>query len=121
MKIVYCLVQELLTQNFLVTLKTEDNAKLSILLNEGFKRSVSWNKYKIILKDYNNEYIKQRLDASFQGINRLFARGVTNEDWCRKFFLPRLKINSGNIKTDVRKFYDRSINDLIKQYGEAEK
>ena len=53
--IVYCLVQELLTQNFLVTLKTEDNAKLSILLNEGFKRYVSWNKYKIILKDYNNE------------------------------------------------------------------
>ena len=31
-----------------VTLKTEDNAKL---LSEGFKRSVSWNKYKVILKD----------------------------------------------------------------------
>ena len=34
-----------------VTLKTEDNAKLSKLLNEGFQRSVYWNKYKIILKD----------------------------------------------------------------------
>ena len=33
-----------------LTLKTEDNAKLSKLLNEGFKRSVYWNKYKIILK-----------------------------------------------------------------------
>ena len=33
-----------------VTLKTEDNAKLSKLLNKGFKRSVYWNKYKIILK-----------------------------------------------------------------------
>ena len=31
-----------------VTLKTEDNAKLSKLLNERFKRSVYWNKYKII-------------------------------------------------------------------------
>ena len=70
----------------IVTLKTEDNAKLSKLLNEGFKRSIYWNKYKIIFKDYNNEYIKERLDASFQGISRLFvlayARGdnVTNED-----------------------------------------
>ena len=27
-----------------VTLKTEDNAKLSKLLNEGFKRSIYWNK-----------------------------------------------------------------------------
>ena len=31
-----------------VTSKTEDNAKLSKLLNEGFKRSVYWSKYKVI-------------------------------------------------------------------------
>ena len=31
-----------------VTLKTEDNVKLSKLLNEGFKRLVYWNKYRII-------------------------------------------------------------------------
>ena len=40
-----------------VTLKAEDNVKLSKLLNEGFKRLVYWNKYKTILKDYDNEYI----------------------------------------------------------------
>ena len=28
-----------------VTLKTEDNAKSSKLLNEGFKRSIYWNEY----------------------------------------------------------------------------
>ena len=38
-----------------VTLKTENNAKLSKLLSEGFKKSIYWNKYKIIFKDYNNE------------------------------------------------------------------
>ena len=27
----------------IVTLKTEDNTKLSKLLNEGFKRSIYWN------------------------------------------------------------------------------
>ena len=30
-----------------VTLSTEDNAKLTKQLNEGFKRPVYWNKYKV--------------------------------------------------------------------------
>ena len=30
------------------TLSAEDNAKLSKLLGEGFKRPVYWNKYKVI-------------------------------------------------------------------------
>ena len=110
-----------------VTLKAEDNVKLSKLLNEGFKRLVYWNKYKVILKDYDNDYIRERLDASFQGVNRLFvlayARGnnVTNENSYRKYFLPRLKIKNYNIEIDGRNFYDQSINDLIKQYDEVRK
>ena len=32
----------------IVTLSIEDNAKLSKLLGEGFKRSIYWNKYKVI-------------------------------------------------------------------------
>ena len=31
-----------------VTLSIEDNARLTKLLSEGFKRSVYWNKYKVI-------------------------------------------------------------------------
>ena len=111
----------------LVTLKTEDDVKLSKLLNEGFKRLVYWNKYKVILKDYDNDYIRERLDASFQGVNRLFvlayARGnnVTNENSYRKYFLSRLKIKNCNIKIDGGNFYDQSINDLIKQYDKISK
>ena len=57
-----------------VTLKTEDNTKLSKLLSKGFKRPIYWNEYKVIPnKSYNeNEYIRERLDASTQGVNRLF-------------------------------------------------
>ena len=32
----------------IVTLSSEDNAKLSKLLGDGFKRAVYWNKYKLI-------------------------------------------------------------------------
>ena len=32
----------------IVTLKTEDNTKLSKLLNKGFKRPIYWNEYEVI-------------------------------------------------------------------------
>ena len=108
-----------------VTLKIEENAKLSESLSEGFKRSVYWNKYQAILKDHAaNNYIREWLDASYQGVNKLFvlpyAHGdnITNENSYRKYFLPRLKIKNYNIEIDGRNFYDQSINDLIKQYDE---
>ena len=109
------------------TLKIEDNAKLSVLLSEWFKRSIYWNKYKIIFKIYNNEYIRERLDASFQEVNKLFvlayASGdnITNENSYKKYFLPRLKIKNYNIEIDGRNFYDQPINDSIKQYDEIRK
>ena len=94
-----------------VTLNTEDDAKLSKLLREGFKRSVYWNKYKVILKDYvANNYIKEWLDASIQGFNKLFVliyaygNNITIENSFRKYFLPRLKIENYNIETDGKIF-----------------
>ena len=82
-----------------VTLKIEDNAKSSKLLGEGFKRSVYLNKYRAILKYHaTNENIRERLDTSFQGVNKLvvlvYARGdnITNKNSYRKYFFPRFKI-----------------------------
>ena len=48
-----------------VTLKTEDNTKLSKLLSEGFKRPIYWNEYKVTPnKNYDaDEFIRERLDA----------------------------------------------------------
>ena len=40
----------------IVTLSTEDNAKLSKLFSEGFKRSVYWNKYKVINNIFFQEF-----------------------------------------------------------------
>ena len=57
----------------IVTLRTEENTQLSKLLSEGFKRPIYWNKYKVIFRNYNNEYIRERIDASFQGVNKLFV------------------------------------------------
>ena len=92
----------------IVTLSTEDNAKLSKLLSEGFKRSVYWNKYKIIpSKTCNeNDYIREVFDASYQGVKRLFvlahrdrrgANRVTDDSY-RRYLLPRVKIETATLK-----------------------
>ena len=61
----------------IVTLSAEDNAKLSKLLGEWFKRSIYWNKYKVTdntvaeIVDRNAEkYIRELLDSSYQGVKR---------------------------------------------------
>ena len=97
-----------------VTLSIEDNAKLSELLSEGFKRRVYWNKYKIIPnKTYNeNDYTRELLNASYQGVKRLFVlayrdRGDANRvsaDPHRRYFPPKVKIGNYNIEIDGRNF-----------------
>ena len=50
----------------IVTLKTEDNTKLSKLLSEGFKRPIYWNEYKVIPEEIYaaNENIRILIDTS---------------------------------------------------------
>ena len=60
----------------IVTLSNKDNVNLTKQLDEGFKRPVYWNEYKskIEIKEANNDNITRFfLDASFQGVNRLFV------------------------------------------------
>ena len=114
-----------------VTLSTEDNANLSKLFTEGFKRPVYWNKYKIIpSKSYDeNDNIRELLDSRYQGVKRLFGLAYRDQggvkrvtaDSHRRYFLPRVKIENYNIEIDGRNFYDQLINDSIKQYDEIRK
>ena len=112
----------------IVTLSTEDNAKLSKSLTEGFKRSVYWNEYKVIPEEiYNaNVNIRKLIDPSWQGISRLFVLAYLNDvtstvNSHRKYFLPRIETENYNIEIDGRKFFDQPINDSIKEYDEIRK
>ena len=115
----------------IVTLSAEDNAKLSKLLGEGFKRSIHWNKYKVIDKKVveiaainEEKYIRELLDSSCSGVKRLFvlAYNTTADDdddrvsinFFKKHFLPRVKLENYNIEITGRNFYDQPINDSIK-------
>ena len=58
----------------------EDNIKLTKQLNDRFKRSVNWNKYKMVPNNAKEppkngtSYIREFLDASYQGVKRLFIK-----------------------------------------------
>ena len=116
----------------IVTLSTKDSANLTKQLNEGFKRSAYWNSYETkpakVIEQGKNIY--ELLNASFQGVKRLFvlayfiAGGGNDEAGIKsnkKYFLPRGEIKNYNVLIDGRNFYDQPINDLIKQYDEVRK
>ena len=64
-----------------VTLLTQDNAKLLHQLKSGFKRTINWKKYESSIKTYvQNRYLNQLVDPVFEGRNRLFVLSFENED-----------------------------------------
>ena len=102
-------------------------------LNEGFKKSVYWNEYKSKIETKtadDNNVTRFPLDASFQGINKLFVLAFNDanndankveKDSHRKYFLPRVSITNYNVLIDDRNFYEQPINDQIKKYDEVGK
>ena len=65
----------------IVTLSTKDNVNLTKQLNKGFKKSVYWNEYKSKIETKNaenNNPTRFPLDASFQGVNKLFVLAFNN-------------------------------------------
>ena len=116
----------------IVTLNTENNNKLSKLLSKGFERNVVWNQYKnkiegVTIPQNDNRFRKTTLDASFQGVSKLFAvvyetddieRNANNEESRRRYYLPRTEIKDYNVLIDGRNFYDQDVNSSIVRYNE---
>ena len=99
-----------------VTLKTEDNAKLSKLLSEGFKRLVYWNKYNIIPNSIYaaNAFIRESFDARFEGVkDYLFLLMVEITTTPQKIVTENIFFQELKLKTMTSK--------LIKEYKEVKK
>ena len=70
-----------LTDIPVVTLSTQDNAKLLQQLQSGFKRTIYWNKCqsKVTIKA-QNPYLDYLIDPSFQAENKFFALSFENNN-----------------------------------------
>ena len=57
-----------------VTLSVNDNIKFLENIKQGFKRTVSWNKYRSeITAEPNNSNLDYLIDPTLRNINRLFV------------------------------------------------
>ena len=108
-----------------VTLSTQENAKLLQQLKSGFKRTINWNKYQSkISTEAQNQYLDFLINLSFQGINKIFVLSFENENSrtsYSEYYLPKVELKDYNVKIDVRNFFDKSINSNIKTYEHIRK
>ena len=79
-----------------VTLSTQDNAKLLPQLKSGFKRTISWNKYLSKPESLaQNPNLNHLVEPTFQGVNRPFVL-VFEDDAQRtsniRYYIPNVEI-----------------------------
>ena len=101
-----------------VTLSTQDKAKLLQQLKSGFKRTINWNKYESNVKTFaRNKYLNHLINPRIQGVNRLFLFSFENEDDRTShstFYLPKVEIKYYNVIIDGKNVFDQPINNMTK-------
>ena len=104
-----------------VTLSTQNNAKLLPQLESGFKRTISWNKYlpnpELLARNLNLNHLIER---SFQGVNRLFILAFEHDEdndkriISKRYYIPNVEIKDCNVMIDEKNFFDQPVkNDKI--------
>ena len=96
-----------------VTLSTQENAKLLQQLKSGFKRVINWNKYlskpELLSRNPNLNHL---VEPSFQGVNRLFVLAFENDAQrtsAKRYYLPNVEIKDYNIMIHAENFFDQPI------------
>ena len=96
-----------------VTLSTQDNAKLLPQLKSGSKRTISWNKYvskfKLLARNRN---INHLIEPSYQGENKLFVLAFeydTQRTSNKRYCIPNVEIEDYNVIVDGKNFFDQPI------------
>ena len=100
-----------------VTLSTQDNAKLLPQLKSGFKRTISWNKYlskpELLAQKENLNHL---IELSFLGVNRLFVLAFEHDDdndkiiSNKRYYIPNVKIKDYNVMIDGKTFSNQPVN-----------
>ena len=96
-----------------VTLSTQDNAKLLLQLKFDFKRTLSWNKClakpELLAQNTNLNHLTE---PSFQGVNRLFVLAFENHDQRisnKRNYIPNVEIKDYNIMIDEKNFFNQPV------------
>ena len=108
-----------------VTLSTQDNAKLLEQLNSGFKRVVNWNKYlskpELLVQNPNLNHL---VGPSFEGVNRLFVLAFGNDTQRKSskgYYLPNVEMKNCNVMINRTNVFDQPIRDNKVTYEKIRK
>ena len=101
-----------------VTLLTQDNAKLLLQLKPVFRRTINWNKYQSDTKKYaQNRYLNHLVNPSFEGVDRLFVLFFENENdrtSHSNYYLPKVEMKVYSVMINGKNFFDQQINSKLK-------
>ena len=96
-----------------VTLSTQDNAKLPEQLKSGFKRTINWNKYQWKRStERQNQYLAYLIDPIFQGINIFFVLSFGDEvqrTSYKRHYLPTVEIKNYKVMINGHNFFDQPV------------
>ena len=95
------------------TLSKDDEIKLLTNLKSGFKREITWNKYRSqMTTEAVNNNLNILIDATFTNVNRLFVLTYQNADdrqLFSQFYLPNVMVKDYNVIIDKLAFFDLPI------------
>ena len=96
-----------------VTLSTQDNAKLLQQLKPSFKRVINLHKYlskpELLAQNQNLNHL---VEPSFKGVNRLFVLAFENDTQrisAKSYYLPNVEIKDYNVMINGENFFDQLI------------
>ena len=101
----------------IVTLSTQDNAKILQQLKSGFERTINWNtsQSKVTIQA-PNAYLGYLIDPSFQTLNRPFVLSIentTDRSVHTKYYLPTVEIQDYTVMIDGQNFFNQPVSRVI--------
>ena len=99
-----------------VTLSINDNINFLENIKQGFKRTISWNKYRseITTQPKNND-LDYLIDPTFRNIDRVYVLSFKNgnndptRDSFVKYYMPLVEIKDFNALFDNKPFFDQPV------------
>ena len=106
-----------------VTLSINDNIKILENLKQGFKRTISWNKYGSEIKTlHKNNKLDYMIDPTFRNINRLFVLSFKNDgddperNYFDKYYMVLDEIKNFNALIDNKPFFSSTCEKYTEAY-----
>ena len=101
------------------TLSINDNIKFLENIKQGFKKTISWNKYRSeIITDPKSKNLDYLIDLTFRNITRLFALSFNDpkKDSFNKYYMPLEEIKDFDALIDNKPFFEESVKNKQEAY-----